>query len=170
MTRSSEPLRARLMPALATPLKRRVVFVVLVILTLWPLAHHALVAKYDINPWLFFGLSMYTSPRPYTEIVSIEIAYPGLTFRALSPQAAYASLPLRSSLRKLADGRTWYGTLYDPAPAAAEMFAALPGEIDRLAFTTRRLLLDKNGMLVARDTHIECHKARPPNPVTCTRT
>ena len=39
--------------------KQRLVFAVLALLAVWPLAHRVLVWRYDIAPWRFFGWAMY---------------------------------------------------------------------------------------------------------------
>ncbi|HSQ00629.1 MAG TPA: hypothetical protein VL049_25680, partial [Candidatus Dormibacteraeota bacterium] len=43
--------------------KQRLVVSVLAVLALWPLAHRALVWRYDLDPWRFFGWAMYCTPR-----------------------------------------------------------------------------------------------------------
>jgi len=43
--------------------KTRIVHAALVVLALWPLAHLALVARYDLSPWKLAGWGMYTTPR-----------------------------------------------------------------------------------------------------------
>ena len=162
-----ENIRRKLTIMIPTRIKKRVVFVAIVILALWPIVHHGVVATYDINPWLFFGLSMYTRPRPFIDIVAMQAAYPGQPFQSVNRDAVHTSLPLQSNLHKLADGRAWYGTLYNPEPVVEEMFDAFPGEIDRLAFTTRSLVLDAEGMLVARDARTECRKGKERGDVAC---
>ncbi len=162
-----ENIRRKLTIMIPTRIKKRVVFVAIVILALWPIVHHGVVATYDINPWLYFGLSMYTKPRPFIDIVAMQAAYPGQPFRSVNRDALRASLPLQSNLHKLADGRAWYGTLYNPEPVVKEMFDAFPGEINRLAFTTRSLVLDAEAMLMARDARTECRKGKERGDVAC---
>ena len=67
----------------------------------------------------------------------------------------------------LARGRWSYGTLYNPEPVVEEMFNAFPRDVDRLAFTTRSLSLDAEGMLVAQDTRTECRKGGEHGNVEC---
>lgn len=43
--------------------KATAVHTVLLALTVWPLVHLALVARYDISPWKLAGWGMYTTPR-----------------------------------------------------------------------------------------------------------
>jgi hypothetical protein len=43
--------------------KQRLVAAALALLAVWPLAHAALVARYHIDPWRFFGWAMYSTPK-----------------------------------------------------------------------------------------------------------
>jgi len=65
------------------------------------------------------------------------------------------------------DGRTNYGTLYNPEPVVKEIFKAFPRDIDRLAFTVRSLSLNDEGMMVARDARTECRKGKERGEVEC---
>jgi len=49
-----------------TRIKKRVLFVALVFLAVWPILHHGIVTTYDMDPWLYFGLSMYASTEHCT--------------------------------------------------------------------------------------------------------
>ena len=50
-------------------MKRRLVIGGLSILTCWPLAHRALVATFELNPWKFCGWAMFCVPNPRTVAV-----------------------------------------------------------------------------------------------------
>ena len=50
-------------------MRRRVGIAILMWVALWPLAHRALVAAYDINPWKLGGWAMYTTVRPPVLVV-----------------------------------------------------------------------------------------------------
>ena len=167
MTNIGEHMRRKLTIMIPTRIKKRVVIVAIVILALWPIVHHGIVATYEINPWLFFGLSMYTRSRPIIEIIDIEAAYAGQTFQSVNRDALRASLPLHLNLHMLARGRWSYGTLYNPEPVVEEMFNAFPHDVDRLAFTMRSLSLDAEAMLVARDARTECRKGKERGNVEC---
>ena len=45
-------------------MKRGVVVAILAWVTLWPLVHRGLVARYDVNPWKLGAFAMYTTPTP----------------------------------------------------------------------------------------------------------
>ena len=163
----SELMQRKLTFGIPTGIKKRIVFIGIVFMLFWPIVHHVIVTTYDMDHWRYFGLSMYTTPRPRIDFVFMEAAYPGQPFQPVNHEAAQTSVPVQSNLHKLADGRTRYGTLYNPEPVMKEMFDAFPDEIDRLAFTTRRLVLDAEAMLVARDTRTECRKAKERGDVKC---
>ena len=44
--------------------RKKIVVALLVVACLWPLAHHVMVRSLNLNPWKWFGWSMYTVP-PY---------------------------------------------------------------------------------------------------------
>ena len=54
-------------------MKRRIIIVFLVAFTLWPLAHRATVAAYNINPWKFYGWAMFCVPNPKTHLIVFGI-------------------------------------------------------------------------------------------------
>ena len=150
-----------------TRIKKRVAFVAMVFLAVWPIIHHGIVTTYDMDPWLYFGLSMYARPRPILGVTALEAAYPGESFRSVNPDALQADSSLQRNIRMLTDGRAWYGTLHDPKSIVAEMFDAFPRDIDRVSFTMRVLNLNAVGMLVAKDTRTECRKGRERAEVQC---
>ncbi len=150
-----------------TRIKKRVVFFAIAFLWVWPIIHHGIVTAYDMDPWLYFGMSMYARPRPTIYIGAMEAAYPGQPFQSVNRDAVQASLPLQRNLQMLANGRTNYGTLYNPEPVVKEIFKAFPRNIARLAFTVRSLSLNAEGMLVAQDTRTECRKGEEPGNVEC---
>ena len=61
---------------MSTAAKRRIVLALLVVFALWPLAQHALVQRYGLNPWKFFGFAMYTQPRiiPIVDVYVLDEA------------------------------------------------------------------------------------------------
>ncbi len=150
-----------------TRIKKRVLFVAIVFFWVWPIIHHGIVTTYDMDPWLYFGLSMYARPRPILGVIALQAAYPGEPFRSVNPDALQAHSPLRRNIRMLTDGRAWYGTLHNPEPVVEQMFDAFPRDIDRVSFTMRVLNLNAEGMLVAQDTRTECRKGKERGEVEC---
>jgi len=150
-----------------TRIKKRVAFGAIVFLAVWPIIHHGIVTTYDMDPWLYFGMSMYARPRPILGVIALEAAYPGESFRSVNPDALQADSPLRRKIQMLTDGRAWYGTLFNPECVVEEMFDAFPRDIDRISFTMRVLKLDAGGMLVAQDARTECRKGKERGEVEC---
>ncbi len=167
LTRIGEHIPRKLTIIISTRIKKRVVFFAIAFLWVWPMLHHVMVTAYDMDPWLYFGMSMYARARPTIYIGAMEAAYPGQPFQSVNRDAVQASLPLLRNLEMLANGRTNYGTLYNPEPVVKEIFKAFPRDIDRLAFTVRSLSLDAEGMLVAQDARTECRKGEERGEVEC---
>ncbi|REJ65512.1 MAG: hypothetical protein DWQ31_17925 [Planctomycetota bacterium] len=101
-------------------LKQRILCIAVVVLTLWPLAHHFLVERYGLNKWSFMGFSMYISKRPVYPRESIRTSVFGAQLD-VPQQAAIARAILR--YQRL---RFEYGQLYDPARLAREVFEVAP--------------------------------------------
>jgi hypothetical protein len=57
--------------------KRRVVKAVLIALAVWPLAHHALVLRFGVDPWKLFGWAMYCVPGAMKTVRVIELSRDG---------------------------------------------------------------------------------------------
>lgn len=64
--------------------KQRIVVTILCVLALWPVGQRLLVARYDLNPWKFFGWAMYCRP-PAT--IDLEIRAPGTESAAVTVPA-----------------------------------------------------------------------------------
>jgi len=167
LTRTGEHMWRKLTIIISTRMKKRAVFVAMMFLAVWPMAHHVIVTAYDMDPWLYFGMSMYARARPTILIGAIDAAYPGQPFQSVNPDAVQASLPLQRYLEMLANDRTNYGILYNPEPIVKEIFKEFPRDIDRLAFTVRSLSLNDEGMMVPRDARTECRKGEERGEVEC---
>ncbi len=119
MAAADESARERRM-TLAT--KRRLVAGGLIVLALWPLAHRVLVARFELDPWRFFGWAMYCTPKLPVRVhlfavtdgqrERIEIR----TLKRRVRRAVYA-LPRR---------RAVFGRLASPAPVGRLLLAARP--------------------------------------------
>ena len=70
----------------------------------WPVAHAGLVARYGIDPWEFFGWSMYALPAPRIQ-VRVEVERGGETY----PLRAMGDL--RRRVRAFASRRTAFGKI-----------------------------------------------------------
>lgn len=116
--------------------KQRIVFAVLVVLAIWPLVHRGFVDRYDLNPWKFFGWSMYcTQFRDDFEIVMDPWIDREKDRRWERP------------IRKLKANSRSFGTLYSAESFCREMMGLYP-EIRSISVETQRTYLDaKTGRL-----------------------
>ena len=154
---------------ISTSTKKRAVFGFVLFLGLWPIFHHWLVTRYEMDPWKYFGMSMYAKTRPMVNLASMEMAYPGELFQELpfrSPEDRFAVTLLEKTLELVARRKN-YGTLYRPEVIVREMFQILPSEIDRLTFTMGLLSLDSKAMLTLRVVRTECKKEMDRSGVEC---
>lgn len=111
---------------------------------LWPLAHAALVARFEIDPWEFFGWAMYSQPAARVQ-VRVEVGRGG----ELEPLRAMGAL--RKEIERYARRRTALGRLASPRTLADTVFAADPS-IETVEIVHRRIRLDQeSAMLVSTD-------------------
>ena len=145
------------------PLKRRMAFACVLFLALWPFIHHWMVTTYEMDPWMYFGVSMYTRPRPIARVSALETARPGQPFQLLLVRdfAEPSRSMVTRRVRLLARGVAASGRLYRPAGVVEEIFQLLPPEVDRLAFTIERLELGPDARLASRLARTECSRSGP---------
>jgi hypothetical protein len=58
---------------MSATIKKRILLAVLALLAVWPLVHMGLVARYEIDPWRFFGFAMYAVPSSYQYVHEVEL-------------------------------------------------------------------------------------------------
>ncbi|MBX3024183.1 hypothetical protein KF840_04655 [bacterium] len=128
--------------------KQRLVVAVLAVLAAWPLAHRALVARYDLDPWRFFGWAMYCTPKLPAEVRLFAIE------RGERVEVPVASLspPQRRAVDALRDRRAVWGTLASPARAAAALLDARP-DAAAVEVVVEKWYLDPATASIA--THVE---------------
>lgn len=102
--------------------KQRLVVGVLAGLAAWPLAHRLLVARYDLDPWRFFGWAMYCTPKLPAEVHLFAFENGE---RVEVPLASLGD-PQRRAVDSLRDRREVWGRLASPARAAAALLDARP--------------------------------------------
>lgn len=123
----------------------------LAVLAVWPLAHRALVVRYDVDPWRFFGWAMYCTPKLPASIAlfTIErgqrIQVPVTTLSRDGRRAVYA----------LSRHRCLWGRLASPEAAGRALLAAHP-QADSVEVEVHKLYLDPTSASIA--THIETHR------------
>ena len=131
--------------------KQRLVVAMLAVLAAWPLAHRALVVRYDLDPWRFFGWAMYCTPKlPATiSLFAIEdgVRQP-VEIRSLSRDGRRAIAVLRRR-------RSLWGTLASPDRAGQALLAARP-DAEAVEVVVSKLYL--NPATASIDTHVETHR------------
>ena len=128
--------------------KQRLVVGVLAVLAVWPLAHRALVWRYDLDPWRFFGWAMYCTPKLPTDVFLFATEHDdrqAVAIESLTPQQRRAV----SSLRKR---RALWGTLASPDRAGAALLAARP-QAESVEVLVSKWYLDPETSMI--DTHEE---------------
>ncbi len=106
-------------------MKSKLRLLVLVWAGLWPFAHWALVAQYDINPWKLGGWAMYASPKPPVMVAAFREADGSLQ---VLDERAFAE-PAREALERFRIRRHALGKLVEPEEPARAILAeqaALP--------------------------------------------
>lgn len=134
--------------------KQRLVFAVLAVLAVWPLAHRALVWRYDIDPWRFFGWAMYCTPKLPAEVSLFAIE-----------GGARVPVPLdslsdgqREAVDALRRRRSLWGTLASPERAGAALRAARPQAAAVEVVVTKWYLDPATATIATRE---EAHRFEP---------
>jgi hypothetical protein len=143
--------------------KRRVMFGAVVLLALWPFLHHGVVAYFELDPWLYFGVSMYTQPRPIVRTVDFQYSTADGRLRTLpvhkfeNPRRAwFADRAEHVAKRDAAMGR-----LHPIEDSAQRLFELLPRKIERLAFGFERMHLGPDARLHRRVDRVDCTRDGP---------
>jgi hypothetical protein len=125
-------------------LRRRVMLAIVAFVLVWPVAHAGLVARYRLDPWEFFGWSMYALPAARVQIrVDVERGGETAPLRAMGD--------MRRRVQAFARRRTALGTLASTEVLAREILAG-DSTIDVVIIMTREITLDpESTRLVARD-------------------
>lgn len=125
--------------------KRRVVGLGLALFTVWPLAHRALVAAWDVDPWKLGGWAMYVRPRFPAVVEVLALDRPGGRPVPFPFSAADAD-----RVDAFAERRLTLGELAAPADLAEALFAAHPGLAGLLVRVRTRTLDPDTARLVER--------------------
>jgi hypothetical protein len=110
----------------------------------WPVAHAGLVARYRIDPWEFFGWSMYSLPAARVQVrVDVERRGETKPLRAMGV--------MRQRVHDFARRATALGSLAETESLARAIFAD-DSTIDVVNIVTREITLDRaSTLIVARD-------------------
>jgi hypothetical protein len=107
--------------------KKKLLVLLLAIVTLWPLVHRRLVAEYGLNPWKFFGFAMYCVPS-LTPQVRLHVDY-GERVEKLDVGARHFA-KLRFELASFVQDRSMWGRLARPdevGEAVLEVLTSIEG-------------------------------------------
>ena len=141
-----------------TRVRRRIAMAVLMASLLWPPFHHVLVRSLELDPWAFFGWSMYAVPNLRLNVRAArieEVAGAEPDWNAISPA-------LYGAMREYALRRQRFGRLLPPDGLAEEIFARQP-ELPGLLIRVRRWVIDRaSSRLEARDTDYRYRSGVPP--------
>lgn len=124
-------------------MKRAVAMAILLWVGLWPLAHRALVAHYDVNPWKLSGWAMYTVASPPVLVAFFEKGAGGL----VPIDETTLPAPLRAELTRFRVERHALGRLRRPDGVAASVLRSRP-ELPWLVVAVQQMALDPGSALM----------------------
>jgi hypothetical protein len=154
---TAPPTGTRLrLPRVTSARKKRAVFLLMVVLSVWPLAHHWMATTWDMDPWRFFGFSMYAVPKSRVALVTFGFGVdPDVPTPELTDDQRRAFMQLAGDLR---GGRQALGTLYPWRSTFRRMFDLLPEEIGTISIVLGKSYLDEEAMLRIRRLEMECRR------------
>ncbi len=134
-------------------MRRNAVIGVLLFVALWPLAHRAAVARWEIDPWKLSGFAMYATPSLPVLVAAMGSGPSG------SQAVDEAALPAwtRQRLDRFRAERLALGRLRDPADVGRALLIARP-DLASVDVLIQRSLLDPRTALIA--TSVERHTYR----------
>ena len=120
--------------------RRRLMLAMVAFVLVWPIAHVGLVARYQLDPWEFFGWSMYALPAARVQVlVEVERGGEKHPLRAMGE--------MRRRVQYFARRRTALGLLVPTESLAREIFAT-DSTIDAVIIVTREITLDRDTTLL----------------------
>lgn len=118
--------------------KQRIFFGALIVLTIWPLAHYALVRAYGINHWRFAGFAMYTRPGSIPKLGFSGRLHDGSPLTPARLKAALGKDAAR--IDEFVQRRKLWGDLASPESVGKLLFERLP-ELDKLTIVINTVTL-----------------------------
>jgi hypothetical protein len=132
--------------------RRAVVNGLLVVVTVWPLVHIALVFAYDLSPWKLAGWGMYSAPR--MDAYGMEI-YGGMAGAAQLDQLTAPSASLRLEANAFLESFRWLRRLASPAALVKAVWNDQP-LWERVRIVVHETEVDRTtGRIVPKETVIE---------------
>ena len=127
--------------------KSRIVVAGLAALTIWPLAHVVICARWDASPWKLAGWGMYATPRPRT--IGMEVYGRG-GGSGVFEQLTAPTPALRDEAATFLERWRWLGGLAEPDAFARLVLETRP-DWSRLRIELYRSHLDAaTGMVMLR--------------------
>lgn len=132
-------------------MKKRAVMAVLLLVALWPFAHRILVARYDLNPWKFFGWAMYTTPAP--PILLVLLTKQAKDVVPLNQQRLVA--PAKETIVRFLVERHTLGKLRRPDDVAQSVFGVRK-DLHWLVVIVQKMALDQETarMISTKDRYV----------------
>ncbi len=129
--------------------KKRSVITALVLLTIWPMAHHVIVRTLDLNPWKWFGWSMYTVPPQRVRAFAFSLDDQRLLdLSRLSRREAQRLMQAYNDFSLL---RLEFGPRVEPDGFARALLAAFP-EVNGVSIYIQRLGVDRASATVVEQS------------------
>lgn len=127
-------------------MRQRIAIGLLVFVAAWPLAHRALVARFDVNPWKLSGFAMYTTATPPVLVaLMVEDPTPPATLRPLHEATL---LPhTRAAIDTFRRERHALGRLVTPDAAGQAVLEARP-DLDFVLVVVQRMWLNPSTALM----------------------
>ncbi len=133
-------------------MKKRIVYLTLLALTLWPLAHIGLAMQYGLSPWKLCGWGMYATPRLGT--LGMEVFYRDAGADQMR-QLTAPETDERTAANAFLERHRWLGALARPAQLAETVLRARP-HTEALKIVVFRPVLERDsGMIVMTTTEWE---------------
>jgi len=129
--------------------KRTVVIAVLAFAAIWPLAHRAMVTRYDLNPWKFAAWAMYTTPTP--PVIVALFTKQGGGFVVVD-EAGF-SPHVRALLTEFRRERHALGKLRKPDRLARAALRARP-DLSSIVVVVQKMTLDRSTALMTSSREI----------------
>ncbi len=128
--------------------KKRIVFAALMLVVVWPLVHHGLVRRYEINPWKFFGWSMYCIQPGRLELLFFPVADGGESPKWYAGQPA----ELTDAIGEYLNRRRVWGLLLPPDEVASAVFDHAP-RLNKVRLEVSETVMDTRTSRLGQRTH-----------------
>ncbi|MCH8152888.1 MAG: hypothetical protein IH830_11020 [Planctomycetes bacterium] len=129
--------------------KQKTVLLAVAFLTIWPMAHHVIVRTLDLNPWKWFGWSMYTVPPQRVRAFAFSLDDQRLL--DLSRLSRREAQRLMQAYNDFSSLRLEFGPRVEPDGFARALLAAFP-EVTGVSIYIQRLGVDRASATVVEQS------------------